>query len=54
MTDRMAALDHPNIVATFDVIEHNGRLCLVQEWIDGGSSVLSLPQSLPLSLSMRC
>lgn len=33
----VAALDHPNIVATFDVIEHNGRLCLVQEWIDGGS-----------------
>ncbi len=33
----VTALDHPNIVATFDVTEHNGRLCLVQEWIDGGS-----------------
>ncbi|MGH3987263.1 MAG: serine/threonine-protein kinase [Pseudonocardiaceae bacterium] len=33
----VTALDHPNIVATFDVIEHEGRLCLIQEWIDGGS-----------------
>ncbi|MGH3903792.1 MAG: serine/threonine-protein kinase [Pseudonocardiaceae bacterium] len=33
----MTALSHPNIVATFDVIEHDGRLCLIQEWIDGGS-----------------
>lgn len=31
----VAALDHPNIVSTFDVIEYNGRLCLVQEWIEG-------------------
>ena len=30
-------LDHPHIVATFDVIEHHGRLCLIQEWINGGS-----------------
>ncbi|MGQ0716980.1 MAG: serine/threonine-protein kinase [Pseudonocardiales bacterium] len=33
----VTALDHLNIVATLDVTEHNGRLCLVQEWIDGGS-----------------
>ena len=33
----MTALSHPHIVATFDVIEHQGRLCLIQEWIDGGS-----------------
>ena len=38
----VAALNHPNIVATFDVIEHNGRLCLVQEWIDGGSLAADL------------
>ncbi|MGQ0775231.1 MAG: protein kinase domain-containing protein [Pseudonocardiales bacterium] len=38
----VATLNHPNIVATFDVIEHNGRLCLVQEWIDGGSLAAEL------------
>jgi Protein kinase domain len=38
----MMALNHPNIVATFDVIEHDGRLCLIQEWIDGGSVAAEL------------
>jgi hypothetical protein len=38
----VATLDHPNIVATFDVFEHDGRLCLVQEWIDGGSLAAEL------------
>ncbi|MGH3914626.1 MAG: serine/threonine-protein kinase [Pseudonocardiaceae bacterium] len=38
----VVTLNHPNIVATFDVIEHHGRLCLVQEWIDGGSLAAEL------------
>ncbi|MGH3942004.1 MAG: protein kinase domain-containing protein [Pseudonocardiaceae bacterium] len=35
-------LRHPNIVMTLDVVEYNGRPCLVQEWIDGGSLAADL------------
>jgi eukaryotic-like serine/threonine-protein kinase len=34
--DAVARLAHPNIVATYEVLESNGRLCLVRQWVDGG------------------
>jgi len=33
--EALAALDHPNIVQVFDLVEANGRLALVMEWIPG-------------------
>lgn len=50
----VAQLHHPHIVTVIDVEEHKGRLCLVQEWVDGGSladrlgatGVLSLEEAL--------
>jgi serine/threonine protein kinase len=32
-----AALNHPNIVTIHDVIEENGHLCIVMEYIEGKS-----------------
>ena len=32
-----ARLQHPNIVQVFEIIEHDGLLCLAMEFIDGGS-----------------
>lgn len=36
-SEAVARLHHPRIVAVIDIQEHEGNLCLVQEWIDGGS-----------------
>ena len=38
----LARLSHPNIVAVIDLIETNGQLWLVEEWVDG----LTLPAVL--------
>ncbi|TDV43569.1 serine/threonine-protein kinase [Actinophytocola oryzae] len=35
-------LDHPGIVATFDVAKWEGRFCLVQEWVEGRSLEVEL------------
>lgn len=46
----MAALRHPNIVTTLDILATDGRICLVQEWIDGGSVAAELESAGRLSL----
>lgn len=33
----VATLHHPHIVLMIDVEEYDGRLCLIQEWVEGGS-----------------
>lgn len=35
--EALAALDHPNIVKVFDLVEESGRLALVMEWVPGVS-----------------
>ena len=32
-----AALNHPNIVTIYDVLEEDGHLCIVMEYVDGKS-----------------
>lgn len=48
----IAALNHPNIVSVFDLIEHEGRLIMVMEWIDGVTLTSRLGQVTPDEL--RC
>lgn len=33
--EALAALDHPNIVKVYDVVEEGGRIALVMEWVPG-------------------
>jgi hypothetical protein len=35
--ETLAALDHPNIVKAWDIVEEGGRLALVMEWVPGRS-----------------
>lgn len=37
LAEELARLAHLNIVQTLDVLQHDGHLCLVQEWADGGT-----------------
>lgn len=48
-------LDHPDIVRTFDVIEWEGRRCLIQEWIEGQSlrTVLDSQRHLDLAETIK-
>ncbi len=40
----VASIHHPNVLAVLDVLEHEGRLCIVQPWADGGSlQALAVP-----------
>src|SRR4051812_38882299 len=49
--DVVARLDFPGIVKTFEVTEWQGRLCLVQEWVDGPSLATVLDARGRLSFS---
>ena len=49
-----ALLNHPNIVATLDVFDHDGRLCIVREWVDTSlEAVLAEKPSLGLEETLR-
>lgn len=49
--DLLLRLSHPNLVALRGVEQHEGRLCLVMEYAEGGSAaelLQSYPQGVPL------
>ncbi len=49
-----ALLNHPNIVATLDVFDHDGRPCIVREWVDTSlEAVLAEKPSLGLEETLR-
>ena len=45
-----AALNHPNIVTIYDVIEEEDQICIVMEYVDGKSlrEILNTPLRPPL------
>lgn len=51
----VAGLHHPFIVRTYDVLEWDGRLCLIQEWVGGPSlaTMLGANESLGLAETVR-
>jgi hypothetical protein len=49
--DALARLHHPHIVQILDVVEHEGRLGLVQQWVDGRSLEQVLAEQGTLSLA---
>lgn len=47
----VAGLHHPGIAGTYEVLEQDGRLCLIQEWVDGPSLATVLDQVGRLDLA---
>jgi hypothetical protein len=47
----IARLDHPNVVRVYDVVDFEGGLCLVQEWVAGPSLERLLADDGRLDLS---
>jgi len=46
-----ARLNYPGIVQTYEVLEWEGRLCLIQEWVDGESLATILDSGRRLSVA---
>ncbi|MBB4910872.1 serine/threonine-protein kinase [Actinophytocola algeriensis] len=46
--DVVTGLDYPRIVRTYEVLEYDGHLCLVQEWVDGPALEALLAHGLRL------
>ncbi|MBA3915259.1 MAG: protein kinase, partial [Acidobacteriales bacterium] len=55
---RASALNHPNIAAMYDVVEHNGELWLVMEYVEGETLGQRLKQPLAreefFSIATQC
>ena len=49
-----AALNHPNILAVYDIFEHDGAPCIVSELLDGSSLRDLLDGPLPLRRALTC
>lgn len=47
----VSRLDYAHIVRTYDILEHNGRICLIQEWVEGESLASALDSAGRLDLA---